>query len=423
VSSFDRRLIPRVSLRVVIAAAVLLVSSRVWAEAPPTVLWSTSFNAGDYSNAWGVAEGRDGQPVVAGYSCALGTSDCAARAIKYDSTDGSVIWNVRYQSSGGNDGVVAVAIGADGHPIVAGASCDVHYENCTLRLIKLDGATGAILWNVTNSSGRGSNGAYGVAVGSDGRPVTAEWSCKADSFTGCILRVAKFDGSSGSLIWSSTFASGQGYEQPSGVAIGADGRPVVTGISCAPNQTNCDFRTIKFDGSSGDPIWNVSFNSGVAASNLWGNYASAVAIGLDGNPLVNGDSCSTLTCSASATRTIKYDGETGEIIWNVTRADPTCYGIAAGNDGRAVTVGFGAVTKLEGATGAPLWTISTGDSLLAAAVGLDGDPVVTGYACDGLGRCWFRTTKYLVQSPDGSERSGHHRTDDDDRDSDRERER
>ena len=163
--SFDRRPIPRMSLRVVIAALVLLVSSRAWAEAPPTVLWSTSFNAGDYSNAWGVAQGPDGQPVVAGYSCAVGTSDCAVRAIKYDSTDGSVIWNVRYQSSGGDDGAEAVAIGADGHPIVAGASCDVHYGNCTLRLIKLDGTTGAILWNVANSSGRGSNGAYGVAVG------------------------------------------------------------------------------------------------------------------------------------------------------------------------------------------------------------------------------------------------------------------
>ena len=167
------RFVRSVSFRAVVVAAVLLVSSRVSAETPPTLLWGVNFDAGDNSQAFAIGRGPDGQPVVAGVSCAIGTNDCALRAIRYDATDGSTLWNVTFQSSAGSDGGFAVAVGADNHPIVAGSSCDGNSGTCTTRLIKFDGATGNIMWNATDSTGHGSNGAYGVAIGTDGHPITA----------------------------------------------------------------------------------------------------------------------------------------------------------------------------------------------------------------------------------------------------------
>lgn len=205
-----------------------------------------------------------------------------------------------------------------------------------------------------------------------------------------------------------------------GIAVGADGNPVETGASCLTDLTSCNFRTIKYNGSTGAIMWNVVFDSG----NDQGSESDEgwrVSVGSDGHPIIVGASC--FDASNCSLRTIKYDGLSGNILWNITvgTSDHKNIGVGAGigGDGNPVVAGHscvpdfsscdGLTIKLDGASGATMWTLtfdgsavdlSTGDSL-----GLDGNPVVGGSSCIAdFTLCDFRVIKYLVQqdTPEGS---------------------
>jgi hypothetical protein len=202
---------------------------------------------------------------------------------------------------------------------------------------------------------------FTVAVGPDGNPVVAGTSCAPDSFTACDFRTIKYDGATGAVLWSVVFNSGGSINDLNfAVGIGADGHPVVGGRTCSgPGYFDaCDFRTIKYDGGTGDILWNVTFNSG------GGNFDQviAIAIGPDGHPVIAGSSSPSAFSSDSDFRTMKLDGMTGAVQWNVTFAGPGDF-----HEGHGV------------------------------AMGPDGDPVVVGISCDLYPTCDFRTIKYLIQ--------------------------
>jgi len=387
------------------------------AELPPTVLWNVTFDAAGFDFANGSAVGADGHPVVAGLSCALDFTACDFRTIKYDALTGSILWNVTFDSGGGNnDEALDVAVGPDGHPVVTGFSCAPDSTACDFRMIKYDGATGAVLWNVAfNSGGSNMDVAVGVAVGADGHPVVAGESCAPD-FTACDLRTIKYDGATGGILWNVTFDSG-GDDEGGRVAIGGDGHPIVTGFSCATFFTACNFRTIKYDGGAGATLWNVTFDSGGE------DLAFAIGVGSDGHAVVGGETCSG-AFTACDLRAIKYNGGTGAVLWNVTfnsggANSDEVDGIKVGADGHPVLAGLSCTPgfpncdfrtmKLDGATGATLWNVTfTGagdhDAAFGVAAGIDGNPAVTGISCANYPVCDFRTIKYLLQydTPSGS---------------------
>jgi hypothetical protein len=374
-----------------------------------------TFRGGITDGASGTAIGVDGNPVVTGESCSTDFTACDFRTIKYDGASGAILWNVTFNSGGSNMDIgIGVAVGADGNPVVTGVSCAPDFTLCNFRTIKYDGATGALLWNVTFNSGGGKHDAStSVSVGTDGHPVATGVTC-VPNFTACDFRTIKYDGGTGAILWNVTFDGGA-EDQAYGVAIGPDGHPVVTGISCAPDFIDCDFRTIKYGGANGSVLWNVTFNSGGSNNDL----SFAIGIGADGHPVVGGRSCSGPDYfDACDFRTIKHDGGTGDILWNVTfnsgggNFDQVA-AVAVGADGRPVVSGQSSPSaysndadfrtmKLDNTTGDVQWNVTfTGlgdfDVPNGVASGLDGNPVVTGSSCNLYPTCDFRTIKYLIQ--------------------------
>lgn len=160
-------------LVIAVAAGViqlLAIVSAAAAEDPPTQLWNVTFSNGDVSEIFGVATGPDGNPVVTGISVPSNRVDHNIRTIKYDAATGSVLWNVTFDSGpGGEDQAYGVAIGPDGNPVVAG------FSGNDVLVIKYDGTTGAVLWNVAPGAGGGNS----VAIRSDGNPFVIATTCNA----------------------------------------------------------------------------------------------------------------------------------------------------------------------------------------------------------------------------------------------------
>ena len=346
------------------------------AESPPTVLWNVTSVAGNLDVS-DVGIGPDGHPVVAGTVCDSFPTACDIRVVKHDAPTGAVIWSVTFDGAG-FDEATGLAVGPDGHPVITGTSCAYAFSLCDLRTVKLDGATGAVLWTVTFDGGGHDEGA-GIAIGPDGNPVLAGNSCMAD-FTGCRARtiklhgatgaalwnvtygsdsfatriaigadghpvesmfparVVKYHGVSGALLWDVAYNGSHGLGFPSGVAIGPDGNPIVSGTSesgdCSSDVSTCDFRTVKYDGATGAELWSVAFDTGGF------DQGATVAVGGDGHAVVTGISC-TADLTACGLRTVKHDGATGALVWTVLLDGGSGAGIAIGSDGNpAVTYGI-----------------------------------------------------------------------------------
>jgi hypothetical protein len=360
------------------------------AESPPTVLWNVTSFPGN-SNGSAIAIGPDGNPVVAGTVCDPWPSACTIRVIKHDANTGAVIWGVTLAPIA-SDGAGGVAIAADGHPLVSGTSCDprgFHFA-CDFRIVKLNGATGAVLWSVTFDTGN-IDAAGPIAVGPDGNPVVTGFSCLAD-FSGCGALTVKFSGATGAVLWSVMYPAS---DEGEGIAVGPDGHPVVSIFKCV----GCG-HVVKYDGLTGALLWDVPFNASHG-----GGYSGGVAFGPDGHPVVTGAAPVDVT---SDFRTIKYDSATGAELWNVAfdggEFDESAW-IAIGGDGHPVVGGtsctsdltscVGRTVKFDGATGALLWSFTGLSGNLAT--GPDGDPVVTNVVCTGEDSCDVKTVKYVIQ--------------------------
>lgn len=328
---------PKRATTLVIAVAtgviqLLATVSAAAAENPPTQLWNVTFSNGGQNQSFGTAIGPDGNPVVTGVSTLVSGVDYKIRTVKLDAATGNILWNVTFDSDGFGALAFGVAVGPDGHPVVAGYSGNSGGEFADLRVIKYDGATGAVLWTITYSTPNQDEVGNAVAIGSDGNPVATGGSCLTD-LTSCNFRTIKYNGSNGAIIWNVVFDSGndQGLESDEGwdVAVGADGHAVVTGVTCLEDR--CVTRTIKYYGATGMILWNVTFSSG--SQRFDGSIGAA--IGGDGHPVVTGHSC-LLDFSSCDSMTMKLDGASGAILWTVTfdaSAVDLSTGVAVGIDG------------------------------------------------------------------------------------------
>ena len=299
------------------------------AEAPPSILWNTTFGLSADDEGQGVASGPDGHPVVAGFSCPGDHSSCNGRVIKYGSATGSEHWNVVFDSAQANDLFFAVQVGEDGHPVAVGYSCNASLLSCAARIAEFDGASGALLWTVTHSP-RDEDFGAGAAVRPDERP-----SCRSNRATATSspahLHVAKFDGGRRDPLERRLPERGD-QDMAIRIAVGADGNAIVTGpsstrmprpvisersVSVAPTASQsgpdvrlglrrrgagasvrseqmnmrlerrdvqplhgCDVRTIKFNGA------RVRFCRRVLQPRNERRFGAGVAIGANGRPVV-----------------------------------------------------------------------------------------------------------------------------------------
>ena len=198
---------------------------------------------------------------MVGTSGLFGTPSSDFRLIKYDGATGSILWNVTFDGGTAfGDEASAVAVGPDGNPVVVGIAFFFSFGRP--HIIKYDGATGQMIWNSVNpDTSLGELG--GVAVGSDGKPIVT------GTFDGGVVsRLISYDGITGSQLSATDFDTGDSEESPA-VAVGPDGNPVLAESVFPPNE-GVSLWIIKFLTEVTAPIGTnipVTLNGGTVNTN------------------------------------------------------------------------------------------------------------------------------------------------------------
>lgn len=385
-----------VLLAVAVAVSTLGSTTSLLAgeELTPSTLWDVRSDFGGADYPFRVAVGLDGHPVVAVTSTGFG------RAIKYDGKTGAVLWNVTYSDPGGAFlEFLGIAVGPDGNPVVVGSviddSCLPGYA-CRPLAVKYDGSNGAVLW-VTGMSG--SLDFMGVAIGSDGHPVVSRNDCDPNT---CGVKTVKLDGATGVRLWTSTFSS-QRYENVEDVTIGPHDDPVSVGSSL-----------LEYEGDTGVILKDLGrfVDFGVASAAVaadWDMFVTGISGGFF-------DEDGFLADSRVGVARLKH--ESGKILWSVAVDLPSSTvdvgrKIALGADGHPLVLGNSCVPhrpdcdwvtmKLAAGTGALMWSVTLSppgnhDQAMGLAAGPDGNPVIAGADCPtSFVACAIRGVKYLLR--------------------------
>ncbi|MEO0216878.1 MAG: SBBP repeat-containing protein, partial [candidate division WOR-3 bacterium] len=246
----------------------------------PQELWVQRYNgtANYYDEANAIAVDRYGNVYVTGVSKGIG-SGLDYVTIKYD-IYGYMSWVARYNGPGnGDDRATAIAVDDEGNVYVTGES-------------------------------KASSGGFDYAT------------IKYDT-NGNQLWVARYDGPANS------------DDKAHAIAIDGNGNVYVTGESKGYN-TNLDYATVKYN-SNGNQVWVKRYNGPISYYDM----AYAIAVDVNGNIYVTGESKGNGTCTDFAT--IKYDLN-GNELW-VKRYNgsanyyDSAYSIAVDNSGNVYVTG------------------------------------------------------------------------------------
>ena len=248
-----------------------------------------------------------------------------------------------------------MAVAPNGDAIVTGCLDDgTDYE--TALTMRFRGSDGGVVWTADFGDGKAGNSAgTAIALDAEGNVFVTGYAAVNDATR--LMTTLKYDGATGAKIWASTYPS---YEsgQANAIAVDANGDVYVTGWSVDPGD-NQNIRTVKYDGASGAQLWTATFNGSFGAS---ADVGRAIVVDSAGHVFVTGLSGETV--GASNFRTVAYDAGSGQQLW----------------------------AAQMGAEG--------GDEGLDAAVGPDGNLLVTGYTYDSATWSNYRTIKYGAEHGD-----------------------
>jgi hypothetical protein len=381
-----------------------------------TVLWAATYlgaNKTFVGAPTALAVNQNGDVIVTG----AGTDDAGnmrMRTIKYSGATGAEQWNVSYAGSpNGNDFALALALDINGNPFISGYSTDA-VGGKNIRTIMYDGANGNERWNSSYSgSALGDDLAYAIAVDRNSNAVVTGYS--TDAAGGKNIRTIKYRGDTGAEVWNVSFDGASGADDVgNAVTMDATGNVFVTGqTDTGTNRRN--YITFKYAAGNGAVLWQKEYDNASSDDVSW-----AIALDTTGNAFVTGTSVDFATDGSvrGNTRTIKYDGVNGNTLWSSVFSTP-----AGQNAGRALAVdssgnvvvagwsddGTGAnytdsrAIKYNGQTGAEIWNVSDTASTDQAdfgesvAIDFNGDVIMTsvplGYQRSVTGET-LRTLKY-----------------------------
>ena len=305
------------------------------------------------------------------------------RLLKFRGSDGALLWGSL--STGDTIHSIAIAPSRDVY-ILSARQFGFYSGDEGLRKVSgTDGSTiwGPVYWNDEPGCNCGyagwiaipkrirtdANGdvfAIGTHVYVYGLPGGRPQEINYDPPTGDVY---KYDGSNGSRLWRSRFArAGSKFGSPSDLVVGGTGN--VTVIGATPNDTDDDFTTIKYDGSTGAILWGPNILGG---TNGLRDDAYRIALDALGNVFVGGflDERSAL---------VKYQWNDGALLWGPVEFDGTFhYLVLDASDNPVIsgalrrTAGYDdiATHKRSGATGSVLWgPIFTGSAQSDAPGGI-----------------------------------------------------
>lgn len=280
-------------------------------------VWSYTYNNPDNTDDmdYAVAVGPDGHPVVAGYSQRLETSN-NYQTIKLDKGTGNVIWSDSYDSpDSGFDVAHCIVAGAGGEMFVSG-NAQLFYAPASdninsLLTLKYPASGPPAVWTAQyNGPGNIDDRAATSAVDAAGNLVVAGYGRNGANNNDILL--AKFNGTTGSRIWAATSFNGGGDDFPTAIATAADGSIYVTGYSERSAGSGLyDMFTARYNGATGALIWSDRYTA-TAGGNNRGN---GIAVDAAGNAYVVG-----FATNGAGNRdmyTIQYRGGSGaaDRVW------------------------------------------------------------------------------------------------------------
>jgi hypothetical protein len=226
-------------------------------------LWRRVINGtrNDIDEALGVAVGRGGNVVAAGYTTNTNTNRDFT-VIKFNGNTGTELWRQLIGgSSRGLEAPNAVTLDDAGDVVVAG-HIDTDFADSTssnFTVIKLNGAKGSELWRHPIGNFNASGVANAISLDGARNVIAAGFTTNPG--TGSDFTVIKFDGASGIELWRRVInGTANGEDQALAVKADADGNVVAAGFA-RNSDTFDDFTVIKLSGVDGGGLWSHVLNT------------------------------------------------------------------------------------------------------------------------------------------------------------------
>ncbi len=290
-----------------------------------------------------------------------------ATLIKYDSDNGTIIWEKQYENANYNLSYgYDVAVDYQGYVYVAGrASYESGLFDDDFLIIKYD-PSGNLIWAQDYDRG-GWEQASGIAVDSMGNIYVTGFSYIEN--TDRIILTLKYD-PSGNLIWEKNYQiEGQRCEA-SDIKLDTSGNIYIAGWTYSYGD---DFLTIKYD-PMGNVVWDKIYKGEIT------DKAQALAVDGQGNVYVTGFSIKVSPDRSNNYTTVKYDAS-GNLMW-IRTYDNGFYGGARGvttdDNGNVYVTGYNDTLKYN-ASGTLQWSKSLPGLFNDISVDEDGDVYIGGY--------------------------------------------
>jgi uncharacterized delta-60 repeat protein len=216
--------------------------------------------------------------------------------------DGTPIWQVSYNGvADGHDRILSIAAGVDG--IVVTGESQNSTPDFDILTIKY-GLDGALIWQMVKSAS-GDDEGKAVRMDSSGNVIMAGYVYNGANRD---IYIAKYDSTTGAILWEQTYDGGYD-EEPADLFVDSFDDVYITGYSFTLDTAN-DIYTAKYNGSTGTLIWSDLFNT----SN--GNNDKAVCVVVDeaGDMFVAGNTFDE-TLSNYNFQILKYTKDTGSLLW------------------------------------------------------------------------------------------------------------
>jgi hypothetical protein len=383
------------------------------------MLWERRYDGptSGYDAAIGIAVDTNDDVIVTGSS--HNGSNADIYTARYAAQDGALLWQSLYNGQGNtNDAPTAVAVDLSGNVVVTYLSSDSP-ANVKHYVSKHAAGDGRLLWEQRCDGP--TNSAFSVralAVDALGNVVVTGFSYGTNSDND--YYTAKYAQTDGALLWGRRNSQGAFATD---VTVDSNGNVVVTGSSKG-YPWNSDFYTAKYAPTDGAVLWDRHYDGLLYFVASDSAYPVGVAIDTDGNVLVAGSSYiakyeetdgallwehrwseayaqdmaldSSDNVILAGSRTIKFSGVDGSVLWEIERGGSV---VALDRDGNVVVAGDAGFGKFAADDGALVWESTSIGNLTAVTVDLNSDVILTGIVREGS-----TTRAYTVKcaSTDGS---------------------
>ena len=361
---------------------VIVTGCTAWNTSSNYVMTTIKYNGSNGNTIWksnydGVASFDQGNAVVVDASGDVyvagqtrtggyGTDDYVT--IKYNGTNGSVIWSQTYNGTqNGSDVITSMVVDNSKNVYVTGYTGGTAYRHfCTIKY----NSSGVQQWMSATDTVSWSNKGSVIGLGSNGYLYVVGPNWDGVNLSNQTDLLIKQDPANGNIIWKTKYIGDNGIGQQvafdiSQMKIDQSSNIFLTGsINQVHNSISSDdYLTIKYDGAIGDTLWTKLYPGS-------GNeYSRDLVLDQSGNPIVTGGAFGDYL-------TIKYDGTNGNTIWqntwnNPAQNDDDALGIAVDALGNIYVTGQSwysalngngwedvATVKYDGVTGSELWVQS-----------------------------------------------------------------